>query len=77
MLSPPYHLLIKTQLEFKHSDGQVFTMNMSYVEDNIDITVLDDNKLCVLGVEKAGNILSVAVSCYNFDLVGRTDILLC
>ncbi|KAF0686866.1 Aste57867_21340 [Aphanomyces stellatus] len=46
----------------------------SYVEDNIG-DVLAEKKLCVLGVEKGGNILSVAVPGYDIDLVGRTDIL--
>ena len=46
----------------------------SYVEENIG-RVLAEEKLCVLGVEKAGNILSVAVPGYDIDLVGRTDIL--
>ncbi|KAF0713297.1 Aste57867_4417 [Aphanomyces stellatus] len=46
----------------------------SYVEDNIG-AVLAEKKLCVLGVEKGGDILSVAVPGYDIDLAGRTDIL--
>ncbi|CAK4697830.1 hypothetical protein LEN26_012182 [Aphanomyces euteiches] len=46
----------------------------SYVEDNIG-DVLAEKNLCVLGVEKGENILSVAIPGYNIDLVGRTDIL--
>ncbi|KAL7679602.1 hypothetical protein Plhal304r1_c076g0163151 [Plasmopara halstedii] len=45
-----------------------------YVEYNIG-DVLTEKKLCVLGVEKGKNILSVAVPGHDIDLVGRTDIL--
>ncbi|KAL7995816.1 hypothetical protein Plhal703r1_c42g0141661 [Plasmopara halstedii] len=45
-----------------------------YVEYNIG-NVLTEKKLCVLGVEKGKNILSVAVPGHDIDLVGRTDIL--
>uniref|UniRef100_K3XCP7 Crinkler effector protein N-terminal domain-containing protein n=2 Tax=Globisporangium ultimum (strain ATCC 200006 / CBS 805.95 / DAOM BR144) TaxID=431595 RepID=K3XCP7_GLOUD len=45
-----------------------------YVEYNIG-DVLAEKKLCVLGVEKGKNILSVAVPGHDIDLVGRTDIL--
>ncbi|TMW56837.1 hypothetical protein Poli38472_006847 [Pythium oligandrum] len=45
-----------------------------YVEYNIG-DVLAEKKLCVLGVEKGKNILSVAVPGHEIDLVGRTDIL--
>ncbi|KAL8023494.1 hypothetical protein Plhal710r2_c006g0027881 [Plasmopara halstedii] len=46
-----------------------------YVEYNIG-DVLTEKKLCVLGVEKDKNILSVAVPGHDIDLVGRTDILM-
>ncbi|KAL3664833.1 hypothetical protein V7S43_010013 [Phytophthora oleae] len=45
-----------------------------YVEYNIG-DVLTAKELCVLGVEKSKNILSVAVPGHDIDLVGRTDIL--
>ncbi|KAL8008736.1 hypothetical protein Plhal710r2_c087g0182551 [Plasmopara halstedii] len=45
-----------------------------YVEYNIG-DVLTEKKLCVLGVEKGKNILSVAVPGHDIDLVGRPDIL--
>ncbi|KAG3176965.1 hypothetical protein PC128_g17069 [Phytophthora cactorum] len=45
-----------------------------YVEANIG-DVLRNNKLCVLGVEKGANILSVEVPGRDIDLVGRTDMI--
>ncbi|CEG36555.1 CRN-like protein [Plasmopara halstedii] len=45
-----------------------------YVEHNIG-DVLAEKKLCVLGVEKGNNILSVAVPSHDIDLVGKMDIL--
>ncbi|KAG1703472.1 hypothetical protein DVH05_007420 [Phytophthora capsici] len=45
-----------------------------YVENNIG-DVLTTKKLCVLGVEKGMDILSVAVPGHDIDLAGRSDIL--
>eukprot|EP00644_Phytophthora_capsici_P011329 jgi/Phyca11/527369/estExt2_fgenesh1_pm.C_PHYCAscaffold_180095 len=46
-----------------------------YVENNIG-DVLTTKKLCVLGVEKGMDILSVAVPGHDIDLAGRSDILM-
>ncbi|KAG1688302.1 Crinkler effector protein 4 [Phytophthora capsici] len=45
-----------------------------YVEANIG-DVLRNNKLCVFGVEKGANILSVEVPGCDVDLAGRTDMI--
>ncbi|KAG9407707.1 hypothetical protein AC1031_002427 [Aphanomyces cochlioides] len=60
--------------EMKLVEDQQRQRYLSYLEDNIG-TVLAEKELCVLGVEKDNDILSVAVPGFNIDLVGRTDIL--
>jgi len=46
----------------------------AYVEDNIG-DVLAEKKLCVIGVEKGQNILTVRVPGHDIELAGRTDLL--
>ncbi|KAG9408607.1 hypothetical protein AC1031_020460 [Aphanomyces cochlioides] len=45
-----------------------------YVEGHV-ADVLAEKNLCVIGVEKKMNVLSVAVPGHNIDLAGRTDLL--
>ncbi|KAG9404696.1 hypothetical protein AC1031_004904 [Aphanomyces cochlioides] len=47
----------------------------AYVEDNIG-DVLTNNKLCVVGVEKGQDILTVRVPGHRIELAGRTDLLI-
>ncbi|KAF0735887.1 hypothetical protein Ae201684P_021506 [Aphanomyces euteiches] len=61
-------------LEMKLTEEQQRQRYQSYLEDNIG-PVLAEKELCVLGVEKDNDILSVAVPGFKIDLVGRTDIL--
>ncbi|CAK4129676.1 unnamed protein product [Aphanomyces euteiches] len=61
-------------LEMKLPEEQQRQRYQSYLEDNIG-PVLAEKELCVLGVEKDNDILSVAVPGFKIDLVGRTDIL--
>ncbi|KAG9404702.1 hypothetical protein AC1031_004910 [Aphanomyces cochlioides] len=47
----------------------------AYVEDNIG-DVLTNNKLCVVGVEKGQDILTVRLRSHRIELAGRTDLLI-
>jgi hypothetical protein len=47
----------------------------AYVEENIG-RVLTEKKLCVVGVEKGQNILTVRVPGHDLELAGRTDLLI-